>query len=431
MVNSISRLEKLEKLDDSYPRDFPGRENIGNIILEHKVASDLNINDNLISAAIHRIAGRISARRDHGENIFFDIFDQTGLIQLLAKEQPAESKKNPDAIPGQAGDAIEACDIGDMVGVEGTIGQNPRGEPLLLISNFITLAKALKDPPANFHGVKNPELKYRHREQDLLSSAETRELFKTRAQIVFEIRKYLNERDFIEIEAPILQPIYGGATAKPFVTHHNALSQDFFLSISSELYLKRSLVGGFDRVYSFSRCFRNEGISPTHNPEFTNLEIFESCKTAQDMEAFTNHIIHLLWEKFTPLDSQPFIHIFNNSMPSSDWPLSRKDNVSHNAEAWEMYINDIEIASGASDLNDPREQEARLKESENNAKLTSPGNEKPDYDPYDQNYIEALEMGALPWAGVGIGIDRLVMLLAGHTNIRDVILFPTLKSLPN
>jgi lysyl-tRNA synthetase class 2 len=233
----------------------------------------------------------------------------------------------------------------------------------------------------------------------------------------------------------VLQPIYGGATARPFITKHNALGQEFFLSISSELYLKRALVGGFDRVYSFSRCFRNEGISPTHNPEFTNLEIFESCKNGMQMNVFTKDLIKFLYDKFSklPIGYQKLI----TAMPASDWPLSRKSETSDGtgpyAEAWEMYIDGMEIASGASDLNDPREQESRLKESEKNAiqedKDKNYTGTISEYDPYDKNYIEALEQGLLPVAGVGIGVDRLCMLLLNKKNIRDTIMFPLLKGI--
>jgi lysyl-tRNA synthetase class II len=430
MANSLSRIEKLEKLTDPYPRDFPGRETIDSLLSE-QFFNDITHLTNKPAPPIgkvFKIAGRISARRGHKDNIFFDIFDQTGSIQLHAQNDASEQPNKKQEV---FSDVLE-CDIGDMIGVEGTIGANPRGEPLLLISNFTTLAKALKDPPANFHGVKNPELKYRHREVDLLSSADSREVFKKRAKIVFEIRKYLNDRDFVEIECPVLQPIYGGATARPFKTSHNSLGQDFFLSISSELYLKRAMVGGFDRVYSFSRCFRNEGISPEHNPEFTNLEIFETCKTSQDMHIFTNNIINYLGEKFNP-KNPAHSSVAKENLPSSDWPLSRK--CGNLAEAWELYINDMEIASGASDLNDPREQENRFLESESHAGKTdaissnkSEINPETIHDPLDINYIEALEMGALPWAGVGIGIDRLCMLLLNKKNIRDVVIFPTLKN---
>lgn len=439
-----SRLEKLENIPGKkYPRDFPGRETIDSVLSEQFFNDITHLTSKPAPPIdkIFKIAGRISARRDHGNNIFFDIFDQTGSIQLHAKNDPVPAYNEDEGHYLESyWKAVQECDLGDCVGIEGTLGTNPRGEPLLVISNWILLAKALIEPPDKHKGLTNPEVRYRHRERDLLSSADSRALFKTRAEIVFEIRKYLNERDFIEIECPILQPIYGGATARPFKTNHNALGQDFFLSISSELYLKRAMVGGFDRVYSFSRCFRNEGISPTHNPEFTNLEIFETCKTARDMWIFTNNIINYLGEKYNP-KNPAYSSVAKDNLPSSDWPLSRK--CGDLAEAWEFFINNMEIASGASDLNDPREQEKRLKESEINANLDTntlkdifirygdPGNRKPEYDPYDKNYIEALECGALPWAGVGIGIDRLVMLLTGKTNIRDCILFPTLKSLPD
>lgn len=415
-----SRQEKLDNLTgERYPRDFPGRETIASILnpeprFVYPNTKEILINDELI---IRKIAGRVLARRNHGEIYFFDLVDQTGTIQLIFKIK--------DCMNDELIDKIIDCDLGDCIGVEGTLSENPRGEVLFQIINWTLLAKALKEPGDKFHGVKDPEMKYRHRELDLLSSADSRAVFQKRAEIIFEIRKYLNEKDFIEIECPVLQPIYGGATAKPFKTKHNALGQDFFLSISSELYLKRAMVGGFDRVYSFSRCFRNEGISPEHNPEFTNLEIFESCKTSDDMESFTTKLIHYLQEKFTP-DYAALK--FMRSMPVDAWPLSRKigDESNEYADAWELYINDMEIASGATDLNDPREQDSRLKR----VSAIYLSSDDDGYNPYDKNYIEALEYGALPWAGVGIGIDRLIMLLLGITNIRDSILFPTLKSQP-
>lgn len=435
MSKSQSRLEKLENLDDPYPRDFPNRERIKSVLWQYK--SNIHAKETITpdldpSLAVYKIAGRIMARRDHGDNIFFDLMDQTGTIQLHAKRLVDGWDQEGKILEESAiWEDIQECDLGDMVGVEGTISANSRGKPLFLISNWTLLAKALREPPDKHHGLNNPEVKYRHRELDLLSSADSRAVFQTRAKIIFEIRKYLNERDFIEIECPVLQAIYGGATARPFITRHNSLDQDFYLSISSELFLKRAMIGGFDRVYSFSRCFRNEGISPTHNPEFTNLEIFESCKTADDMRKFTENLLefsaHSVGSLLLPMD-------FERSLPSKDWPLSRKKNPNPNhykneweADAWELFINGMEIASGASDLNDPHEQEKRLEESEFNAITRSENPDNAEFDPMDRNYIEALEQGALPWAGVGIGIDRLVMLLTGKTNIRDVIAFPTLK----
>ena len=412
-VGTQSRINK----NCSYPRDFPDRTSISNLLLplDGYIKKDF------------RIAGRILARRNHGNNIFFDLVDQTGAIQLHAKADRNEANGED----WQFDKALEA-DLGDCVGVTGTLGQNPRGEPLFLISDWTLLAKAIREPPDKHHGLNNPGTKYRHRELDLLSSSDSRELFKTRAKIVQEIRNYLNDKDYVEIETPILQGVYGGATAQPFLTRHKSLGQDFFLSISSELYLKRALVGGFDRVYSISRCFRNEGISPEHNPEFTNIEIFATCETYDTMGKLTEELIMSL----AKTHSTESFHLDRRmSLLSDDWPLSRKltppyspNNVHVDpkkyAEAWEIYAltenGDMEIASGASDLNDPREQESRLKG------VWKDHNEE-GYNPYDQNYIEALEQGLLPVAGVGIGLDRLVMLLTGKTNIRDVIAFPTLK----
>lgn len=462
MSRNINRQEKLDNIidygNDAYPRDFPNRVTIKSVIDCHfwRNNSQGAISKDFIDInKVFKLAGRIMSRRDHGNNIFFNLMDQTGEIQLHVKENRVGEKKNPCLFPLPDGrrccecetcqvtpflhcwDEIQECDLGDMIGVEGTLGANPRGEPLLQISNWTLLAKALIEPPDKRHGITEPEVKYRHRERDLISSAESRALFKTRAEIVFEIRKYLNERDFVEIECPVLQPIYGGATARPFKTKHNALGQNFYLSISSELYLKRAIVGGFDRVYSFSRCFRNEGISPTHNPEFTNLEIFETCKNDIDMITFVEELIEYTAHSIGSL--VPTNKVVDADLPAQNWPLSRKvigtGRHWERAEAWEMYINGMEIASGASDLNDPKEQGKRFKKSEyegTHNSLNKFGNKNLiadyNYDPYDQNYIEALEMGALPWAGVGIGIDRLMMLLTNHTNIRDVILFPTLKN---
>jgi lysyl-tRNA synthetase class 2 len=423
-----SRQVKLEKLIKSgqpvYPHNFPGRETIKSILWQYN--SNTFAKERLIpnldpSKPVYKIAGRLIQRRDHGKNIFFTLMDQTGEIQLLAKKECLIKEYEQGLFDIDLWEQIQNLDLGDMVGITGTLGTNPRGEPLLEISNLVLLAKALKEPGDKFHGITDSETKYRHRELDLLSSADSREVFKKRAEIVFEIRRYLNDRDYVEIECPILQPVYGGATARPFKTRHNSLGQDFFLSISSELYLKRAMVGGFDRVYSFGRCFRNEGISPEHNPEFTNLEIFSTCSTANDMQIFVDNLIYHLAKKFKRIGmlEKPLIE-FKSNLSADDWPLSRRydknnDNI---ADAWELYINDMEIASGASDLNDPHEQEERFKEH-----IIS------EFNPDDPNYIEALKCGALPWAGVGIGVDRLCMLLLGKSNIREILMFPTLKNI--
>ncbi len=413
ILSSQTRAEKVNA--DSYPRDFPARETIKSLLKTEPILGHW-------PPQTKRIAGRISARRKHSKHIFFTIFDQTGEIQILYKKPEKLAFTDLDGVEEFLEFdelVLDELDLGDCIGAEGTLDSNRHGEPILVLSNLILLAKALREPPDKFHGLRNPEMAYRHRELDLLGSKSARELFKTRSEIVFEIRKYLNARGYIEIETPTLQSVYGGATAKPFITKHNALNQEYYLSISSELYLKRALVGGYDRVYSISRCFRNEGISPEHNPEFTNVEIFATCETYESMAKFTKDLIYSLSARFAP--EKDIVLDQRMGLLSEDWPLSRKCQTDETyAEAWEIYADDMEIASGASDLNNPREQESRLK-----GVYTDCNDQK--YNPLDMNYIEALECGLLPVAGVGIGIDRLVMLLTGKTNIRDVILFNTLK----
>jgi lysyl-tRNA synthetase class II len=285
------------------------------------------------------------------------------------------------------------------------------------------LAKALREPPDKHHGITDPGTAYRHRELDLLAG--NREVFQIRSDLNYEIRMWLHERNYVEVETPVLQSVYGGATARPFVTKHNALGQEYFLSISSELYLKRALVGGFDRVFTFGRSFRNEGVSPEHNPEFTNLEIFATCETEETMARMTEELLRHLWHKFADSSLAGNLLLDRRMrLASADWPLTRKYATDPSiALAWELFLagTDFELASGANDLNDPVEQTERLKGVWESA-------DDEGYNPYDENYIEALEVGLLPVSGVGIGIDRLMMVLTGAENIRDVIMFPTLKS---
>jgi lysyl-tRNA synthetase class II len=410
------KLEKIrEKNTEPYPRDFVGRITINSALEKFNII--YNSAHRVENSAI--IAGRVTGKRSHGDHLFLDLMDQTGQLQLHANK--VSSSNLPLWLE------ISNLDIGDCIGCEGPLGQNPRGEPLLQVQNFILLAKCLIAPPDKHHGLKDPEMKYRHREIDLLSSADSRDLFKIRAEIVFAIRKFLNERNYVEIETPVLQPVYGGATAQPFTTLHNALGQKYYLGISSELYLKRALVGGFDRVYSVSRCFRNEGISPTHNPEFTNLEFFQTCATHETIRKLTHELITTISSKFA---TQSFTQEVISDFPAQDWPLSRKWIEDESiAQAWELYIDEIEIASGATDINDPDEQRERFLE-KSAQRVNDNGQDFDKANPLDKNYIEALECGVLPWAGAGIGIDRLCMILMGKTNIRDVVMFPLLKNKP-
>jgi lysyl-tRNA synthetase class 2 len=260
------RWEKLKRLRDEgvdpYPREgFPERTQIGKIQEEHE-PDELGEGEHEGS---YRIAGRVVGRRGHGKTIFLDIRDLSGSIQAYARV---------DSLGEEAFGRIDDLDIGDIVGIEGPLYVTKRGQLALAVRECTLLGKALRDPPDLFHGISDVEVRYRQRELDLMANEDSRKAFVMRAKLVAEFRKYLGEHDFIELETPILQTLAGGAAARPFVTHHEALKRSLFLRIATELYLKRAIVGGFENVYELSRFFRNEGISPEHNPEFTMLEWF-------------------------------------------------------------------------------------------------------------------------------------------------------------
>ena len=273
------RREKLERLReagiDPFPHEFGEREEIAEVRAAHE-----GLAAGIETESRHRVAGRIVARRGHGKAAFLDLRDGSGQIQLHARE---------DLLGAEAFELLVHLDLGDFVGVEGTALATRRGGELsLAIDHWRLLAKSLRPPPGKFHGLEDVETRYRQRELDLLGNEESRRLFALRAHTVSEVRRRLDERGFVEVETPVLQPLYGGALARPFVTHHNALDRDLYLRIATELYLKRLVVGGIDRVYELGKDFRNEGVSHKHNPEFTMLEWYEAYadygKTARDLE---------------------------------------------------------------------------------------------------------------------------------------------------
>src|SRR5207342_3587052 len=273
------RREKLERLReagiDPFPPEFAEREDISEVCAAHE-----GLAPGIETDSRHRVAGRIVGRRGHGKACFLDLRDGSGQIQLHARE---------DLLGEEPYRLLVDLDLGDIVGVEGTALATRRGGELsLAIDRWRLLAKSLRPPPDKFHGLEDVETRYRKRELDLIANEESRRLFKLRARTVSEVRRWLDERGFVEVETPVLQPLYGGALARPFVTHHNALDRDFYLRIATELYLKRLVVGGIDRVYELGKDFRNEGISHKHNPEFTMLEWYEAYadygKTAHDLE---------------------------------------------------------------------------------------------------------------------------------------------------
>src|SRR5579884_1834507 len=261
-----ARRQKLEALRaagvDPFPHEFDGVEPIAAVRARHEALADGEETE-----VSHRVAGRLAARRGQGRMAFLDLVDRSGQIQLQARL---------DVLGEEAMERLLGLDLGDLIGVDGVAFRSRRGELSLRVDGFAILAKSLRPPPEKHHGLRDVEQRYRHRELDLMSSPEARELFITRARVVSAVRRSLDGEGFIEVETPVLQPLYGGALARPFTTHHNALDRRLYLRIATELYLKRLIVGGLERVYELGKDFRNEGVDTTHNPEFTMLEWYEA-----------------------------------------------------------------------------------------------------------------------------------------------------------
>ena len=476
------RREKLERLRaegvEPYPHEFAEREDIGEVRLAHG-----GLAAGIESESRHRVAGRLVARRGHGKAAFLDLRDGSGQIQLHARE---------DVLGGEGFALLVHLDLGDIVGVEGVAFSTRRGELSLRVEQWRLLAKSLRPPPDKFHGLEDVETRYRRRELDLIANEETRVLFDRRAQTVSEVRRWLDEHRFVEVETPILQPLYGGALARPFVTHHNALDRDLYLRVATELYLKRCIVGGMDRVYELGKDFRNEGISHKHNPEFTMLEWYEAYadyeKTARDTELLVAEVAERVlgttkveragetidlappWRRLTlreairaesgvdlaehPSREQLAAAMGSDADPAEGWgklvdgllsktvepkliqptfvldypaefspfaKVHRSDPTL--VERWEAFVGGIEIANSFSELNDPDEQRRRF---EQQVAERERGDEEAQ--PYDETYVAALEQGMPPTGGVGLGIDRLVMILTGTPSLRETILFPAMRN---
>jgi lysyl-tRNA synthetase, class II len=438
-------------------------------------------------------AGRITAHRDMGKSHFLDLRDATGRIQIYvhAKEVGADAM-----------DLFHLLDLGDFVGVEGTCFVTKTGEPTLKVHSFSFLAKALRPLPEKWHGLHDIEARYRQRYLDLITNERSRSIFEKRIAIISEIRRFFEQRGFLEVETPILQTVAGGAAAQPFTTHHKALGLDLYLRIALELYLKRLLVGGFNKVFEISRNFRNEGISRKHNPEFTMLEAYWAYADFEKVANLVEELICHLAEKICAQESGSqtpppqiehrdaegkIVRTINLKRPwrraryidlmrevaGKDWfelsaeqrreraiddfklevlpqladfevtqhvfeklieektidplfvthcpkelvPLAKQNAIDNSlVDVFELIINGTEIAPGYSELNDPLLQRQRL--------LEQAGEET---QKIDEEFLLALEYGMPPAGGVGIGIDRLTMLLTGAESIRDVILFPLLR----
>ena len=457
----------------SLPKRFPDRADIASVRAE---AEPLEAGQE--GSEERRVAGRVLARRGHGKLVFLDLVDRSGRIQLLVDESRA----------GQVD-----LDLGDIVGATGKPAKTRRGEPSLAVDELQLLAKIRVPLPDTFHGMTDVEQRYRRRYLDLLMNEETRADFEIRTRAVTAIRRYLDENGFLEVETPILQPRYGGAFAEPFITHSNSLDTDLYLRIATELYLKRLIVGGLERVYELGKDFRNENPSYKHQPEFSMVEWYEAYADYRDTMArieeliprvaeeaigttkvtFRGHDVDLAsWRRLKLVDAlderglwtrdeaelrarldergvdtkqdktwaQLVDHALSGFVEPSmvgptilhDYPLELSpfarttDDDPTTVERFEFYVGGMELGNAYTEINDPEEQAERfaMQEAERAA-----GDETAEAG--DPDYVEALSYGMPPTAGLGLGIERLALVLTGRDTIRDVVLFPTLRQLPS
>jgi lysyl-tRNA synthetase class 2 len=480
------RIRNLEELREDGVNPFPNNFRVTHTSQAIHQAFDSLSDEALASSGeICSIAGRIMAIRDFGKASFIQIQDRTGRIQAYLRK---------DIVGDPAFKLFKKFDIGDIIGAKGKVFRTKTRELTLQVDSFQLLTKSLRPLPEKWHGLTDVEIRYRQRYLDLTVNPEVKKIFLTRMKAIRLIRNFFAERDFLEVETPMMHPIPGGATAKPFKTYHNALAMDLYMRVAPELFLKRVVVGGFERVFELNRCFRNEGISTQHNPEFTMLEFYQAYATYQDLIQLTETLLSSLvkeihgtsslryqgteidftppWKKVRFKDSlleygevdpvlltdptkaldeakrlgldlkkgtshgRVLAELFDELVeprlvqptfithyPTDISPLSRRNEEDPDVvDRFELFIAGREIANGFSELNDPIDQRERfLQQIKERSDETDTGLR------LDEDFLHALEFGMPPTAGEGIGIDRLVMLLADAASIREVIFFPLLR----